>query len=81
MLQLGPAADVTRCVAHVSAPPDEMSALIRRSHFHYDSYYVAQKLSGCRGSGGWTAMRAVFGARSKGKLSGFVSFGTNSVGT
>jgi hypothetical protein len=44
MLQLGPAADVTRCVAHVSAPPDEMSALIRPSHFHYDSYYVAQKV-------------------------------------
>jgi hypothetical protein len=29
MLQLGPAADVTRCVAQLSAP-DEMSALIQR---------------------------------------------------
>ena len=80
MLQLGPAADVTRCVAQVSAPPDEMSALIRRSHFHYDSYYIAQKLrlSQLRRLEG-NASR--IGARSKGKLSGFVSFGTNSVGT
>ena len=80
MLQLGPAADVTRCVAQVSAPPDEMSALIRRSHFHYDCYFIAQKLrlSRLRRLDG-NASR--IGARSKGKLSGFVSFGTNSVGT
>ena len=30
-------ADVTRCVAELSAP-DEMSALIRPTHLHYNSY-------------------------------------------
>ena len=32
------AADVTRCVAELSAP-DEMSALIRPTYLHYNSYY------------------------------------------
>jgi hypothetical protein len=31
-----PPADVTRCVAQLSAP-DEMSALVQPSHLHYDS--------------------------------------------
>jgi len=38
VLQLGPA-NVTRCVAQLSAP-DEMSALIQPCHLHHDSKEV-----------------------------------------